>query len=294
MAERRDDGGADRDAARRAELGDFLRTRRARLQPEAARLARSGRRRTPGLRREEVAQLAGISAAWYTWLEQGREIRVSPEVLHGIADALQLSPDERRHLLVLADRGVASGELPDEEEVTPRLERVLRGMKDLPACVIGRYADLLAASPALQALLPPMDEIPGEKRNLLVFVFTDPELRARLSDWESFARECLAHFRAGYASRVGDPRAERVVERLRRASPEFAGWWERHELEPAPSGSVVLDHPRAGTLMLDHVLLSVSDSSGLTFGLLSPADAATRRRIRRLVRDAAPRAGGPG
>jgi transcriptional regulator with XRE-family HTH domain len=294
MTTRGEQGGTDRDAARRAELGDFLRTRRARLQPEAARLARSGRRRTPGLRREEVAQLAGISAAWYTWLEQGREIRVSPEVLHRVADALQLSPDERRHLLVLADRGVASGELPGEETVPPKLERVLRGMRDLPACVIGRYADLLAASPALRALLPPMDEIPGEKRNLLVFVFTDPELRARLSDWESFARECLAHFRAGYASLVGDPRAERVVERLRRESPEFAGWWERYELEPAPSGSVVLDHPRAGTLMLDHVLLATSEPAGLTFGLLSPADAATRGRIRRLVGAEARRAGAPG
>ncbi|HEX8271504.1 MAG TPA: helix-turn-helix transcriptional regulator [Longimicrobiaceae bacterium] len=284
MPEVRD--GRDRDAARRAELGEFLRTRRERLQPEAAGLKRTGRRRTPGLRREEVAQLAGISAAWYTWLEQGREIRVSPEVMHRIADALHLTPDERRHLLLLADRGVTSGGPFAREAVSPKLRRVLEGMRDLPACVIGPYAELLAASPAMQALLPPLHEIPGEKRNLLVFVFTSPEVRERLSDWESMARECLAHFRSVYAARVGDPRAERVVARLRRESPEFALWWDRYELEPAPSGPVVLEHPGAGTLVLDHVLLSISESAGLTLGLLSPADGATRGRIRRLVQAA--------
>ncbi len=256
--------GTDREAARRAELGGFLRSRRARLQPEAVRLPSSGRRRTPGLRREEVAQLAGISAAWYTWLEQGREIRVSTEVLHRIADALRLSPDERRHLLLLAERGVAAGGVPARETVSPRLRRVLEAMRYVPAAVLGRYADVLAVSPALRALLAHRGGTLRGRHNLLVFLFTDAEVRARLSDWESVARECLAHFRVGYATLVGDPRAEEVVARLLRESPEFARWWERHELEPAPSGPVVLDHPDAGCLALDHVLLSISDAPGLT------------------------------
>ncbi|HEX8363410.1 MAG TPA: helix-turn-helix transcriptional regulator [Longimicrobium sp.] len=282
MANRAHDG-MDRDEARRVELGEFLRSRRARLQPEAAHLVRSGRRRTPGLRREEVAQLAGISAAWYTWLEQGREIRVSPEVLHRIADALQLTPEDRRYLLLLADRAPATGDLPAHETVPPKLRRVLQAMRDVPACVIGRYADVLAASPALQVLLPPLHLIPGEKRNILVYLFTDREVRARLSDWESMARECLAHFRAGYAAQVGDPRVESLVRHLLEASPEFAEWWGRYELDPGPAGPVMLEHPEAGMLVLDHVLLSISESGGLTLGMLSPYDTATRHRIRRLV-----------
>lgn len=278
--------GMSRDAARRMELGDFLKSRRARIQPETVHLSRTARRRTPGLRREEVAQLAGISVAWYTWLEQGREIRVSPEVLHQIADVLLLTPDERRHVLVLADRGVASGVPHRPETVTPKLRRMLQSMSDLPVAVIGRYGDLLASSAAMEVILPPLHRVPRERQNVLVFLFTNADLRERLSDWESIARECLAHFRAGYATLVGEPRAEQLVAQLRAASPEFATWWERHELEPTPSGSVVLDHPKAGPLMLDHVLLSISDSAALTLGLLTPADRATRDRIVRMVRAA--------
>lgn len=279
--------GNDREAARRAELGGFLRAHRARITPEAAHLGRAGRRRTPGLRREEVAVLAGISSAWYTWLEQGREIRVSPEVLHRIADALQLTAEDRRHLLALADPGFSIA-APPAETVTPALQRVLRAMPDVPAAIIGRYGDLLAASPALEVLLPPAGG-PGEERNLPVFVFTNRELRERLSDWESLARECVAHFRSVYRFTVGEPKAEHLVARLRAASPEFAAWWDRYELDPTPSGPVVLDHPTAGHLMLEHVHLLLSTPAALTLGVLTPVDEATRRRIRRMVGAAARR-----
>lgn len=287
------EAGADRAAARRAELGAFLRSRRSRLQPEEVRLARSGRRRTPGLRREEVARLAEISVAWYTWLEQGREIRVSAEVLQRVADALRLDADERRHLSVLAGPGADAGS-PAPDAPTPRLSRVLEALRYVPAAVLGRYADVLEVSPALRALLPEGWDAGPERRNWLVVLFTDARLRARLSDWESVARECLAHFRVGYAARVGDPRSEAVVARLRRESPEFALWWERHELEPCPAGRVMLDHPDAGCLALDHVLLSASGAPGLTLGLAAPADRPTRERVARRVRAMERRAqGGP-
>jgi transcriptional regulator with XRE-family HTH domain len=274
----------DREAARRAELGAFLRSRRARLQPGAVHLPKAGPRRTPGLRREEVARLAGISAAWYTWLEQGRDIRVSEEVLHRIADALLLSADERRHIALLAARGIARVGTDGEETVPPRLLRFLDAIPGVPAAVLGRYADVLAMNPILRALVPTRADGNAGEWNLLEELFTHPGLRARLSDWESVARECLAHFRTGYVALVGDPRAERIVARLRRESPEFARWWERHELEPAPGGPVVLDHPVAGCLCVDLVILAVADAPGLTLGLLSPADAGTRERMRGITR----------
>jgi transcriptional regulator with XRE-family HTH domain len=237
---------------RRAELADFLRRRRAEIKPEDIGLPAGGRRRTPGLRREELAALAGVGTTWYTWLEQGRDVRASLEVLEALARALQLSPVERTHLLLLGRGEEAPASTPPAECVSPTIRRMIESLDPSPAFVIGRRWDYLAWNRAACALFGDFDSMPASARNHVWALFTDPVRREMMADWEASARLCAAKFRADHARYIDDPAFEELVQALKDASREFCKFWRRHEVAYSGVGRKELRHPVAGTLVFEH------------------------------------------
>ena len=245
-------------AARNQELGDFLRSRRARLQPGDVGIDNSGRRRTPGLRREEVAQLAGLSATYYMFLEQGRNVRPSPQVLEGLARALRLSPAERAHLHTLAT-GSPPSDTSQREALAPVVADLVSRLDPYPTFVKGRRWDILAANRAARALFADWPTLPVEERNELWWMFTNPRARDVYVDWESDAFAMLARFRLAAARRRDDPDFADLIERLHRHSSRSAGDGGRHEVLASTSGTKNLRHPLLGEVVLDHVVLQVAD-----------------------------------
>jgi transcriptional regulator with XRE-family HTH domain len=237
---------------RRAELADFLRRRRAEIQPEDVGLPGGGRRRTPGLRREEVAQLAGVGTTWYTWLEQGRDVRASTEVLEALARALQLSEVERSHLLLLGRGEELPAVNPPPETVSPALRRLIENLGPSPAFVLGRRWDYLAWNRAACAVIADFDRIPPAARNHLWLMFMDPSRRALMPDWDFAARQCVAKFRVDHGRPRGDPAFEDLVSTLRQSSREVCRAWRRHEVGRSVAGRKELRHPVVGTLHFEH------------------------------------------
>src|SRR5690242_11781324 len=220
---------ATHDRERRRELASFLRSRRERLSPAAVGLPANGRRRTPGLRREEVAQLAGTGVTWYTWLEQGRPISVSTQVLQAVARALRLDADEHAHLYTLAGAPPPDPE-PEPEPVALPLATMLAALDPYPALVFGPRWDILAWNRAEAALVGDLGEVPVARRNLMWLLFTEPSWPTLLVDWEETTTRMIAQFRAAMASHVGEPAWTGLLEELRAASPRFRELWERHEV----------------------------------------------------------------
>ncbi len=255
---------------RRAELADFLRNRRASLKPEDVGLPNGGRRRTPGLRREEVAQLASVGATWYTWLEQGRDVRASLDVLEGLARALRLNQAERTHLVLLG-----RGEEPPPckspaERVSPTLRRLIENLGANPAYILGRRWDYLAWNDAASALLGDLAAIPRASRNHAWLTFTDPARREMFTDWERSSRLLVAKFRADHARHLGDPAFESLIAALRKTSPEFSRAWDRHEVSQSGEGRKDLRHPTAGMLSFSHAVFHPAEFSEQRLILYSP------------------------
>jgi transcriptional regulator with XRE-family HTH domain len=256
---------------RRAELADFLRTKRAALKPEEVGLPGGGRRRTPGLRREEVAQLSGVGTTWYTWLEQGRDVRASTSVLEALADALGLTPAERSHLVLLG-RGeeAATGQTP-REEVPPTLVRLIENLGASPAYISGRRWDYLAWNRALAVTFGDPAELPDGRRNMIWAIFNDPHRRKLFGkDWEEGARNAVARFRADSARHIGDPDFEELIEALKESSPEFRRWWKRHEVARSGMGRKVLRHPTAGKLVFEHAVFKLEETPEQRLILYTP------------------------
>jgi transcriptional regulator with XRE-family HTH domain len=258
--------------ARRREAGDFLRSRRERLSPVNVGLPEGFRRRTPGLRREEVALLAGVGTTWYTWLEQGRDVRPSVEVLSALADALRLDAAERRHLFVLNDRPEPQLHPADPDHVDEPLQRMLASMTHQPAYVVGRRWDILAWNRASVMLFGDYHRLQGDERNIMHLVFTNRDHRRLLVDWEEVARMSLAMFRSDNARYAGDPDFERLVAELKRASPEFAEWWGRHEVLRPPSGQKRINHPNQGLMSFEHTSFTVTDRPDMKLVVYTPVD----------------------
>ena len=255
---------------RRAELADFLRRRRADIQPADVGLPEGGRRRTPGLRREEVALLAGVGTTWYTWLEQGRDVRASEEVLEALARALQMSEVERDHLLLLGRGDPAPDCEPPAESVSPSLRRLIESLGPNPAYVIGRRWDYLAWNRAARALICDFEAVPVPERNHLWLMFTDPDRRTLMTDWEAAARTCVAKFRADHARHLDDPSFEELVLALRGASREFCRYWKRHEVSRASGGRKELRHAEAGSLIFEHAVFHPVDEPEQRLILYTP------------------------
>src|SRR5262249_28047176 len=208
-------------AARARELADLLRSRRDRLQPADVGLPAGQRRRTKGLRREEVAQLAGVSTTYYTFLEQGRDLRPSWEVLDAIARALRLNPAERAHLHTLGSGSPKPAPRPVTETLPPAVSALVDRLDPYPTYVPGRYWDVLASSRAARLLWPDWPTLPPADRNMLWWIFTDPTAKTVLVDWEAEALALLAKFRAAADRYPDDPSFGSLIERLQNASPEF-------------------------------------------------------------------------
>jgi transcriptional regulator with XRE-family HTH domain len=259
--------------ARRREAGAFLRSRRERLTPTNVGLPEGFRRRTPGLRREEVALLAGVGTTWYTWLEQGRDVRPSPEVLAALADALRLDEAERRHLYILNDRPPPEPKVADPDRVDEPLRRMLVSLTHQPAYVIGRRWDILAWNSGAVALFGDYGKLQGDERNIMNLVFTNAAHRRLLVDWESVARMSLAMFRSDNARYAGDPDFERLIDRLKRESREFRSWWQRHEVLQLPAGHKRIDHPLQGLMSFEHTSFAVSDRPDLKLVVYTAVEA---------------------
>ncbi|MEA2168074.1 MAG: hypothetical protein QOF76_1374 [Solirubrobacteraceae bacterium] len=259
---------------RREELAEFLRQHREATAPESVGLDGGGRRRTPGLRREEVSQLAGVGLSWYTWLEQGRDITPSASVLDALARVLDLSPPEHVHLFHLAGVPVpvADGDYPSV--APPELLAVLRGLEPNPAYLLGPRQDVLGWNAGATRLHGEPGIGPDGVPNLLWWMFTSPE--DDNPQREATARNALARFRAEHARRYGDPAFRRLIEALLDESARFRELWARHEVLDHQLGTKVIDHPELGHLVLHHLQTIPTSHPDLRLTQFVPADAASR------------------
>ena len=257
-------------AARRRQAGAFLRSRRARLTPSDVGLPNGFRRRTPGLRREEVALLAGVGATWYTWLEQGRDVRPSIEVLSAVADALLLDAAERRHLFVLNDRPPPEPRPTGPECVEEPLLRMLESLTRQPAYVLGRRWDVLAWNRAAEVLFGDYGKLAGDQRNIMHILFVDKAHRKLLVDWHEVAATVLAMFRAESARYIGDPEFERLITGLARVSPEFRELWSRQDVIRSLSSHKRIRHPVAGRMTFEYTTFAVTGSTDMKLVVYTP------------------------
>ena len=265
-----------------SQLGPYLRDRRTRLDPAAFGLSGT-RRRTTGLRREEVAQRANISATWYTWLEQGRGGAPSADVLDRIAGALMLTDVEREHIFLLG-----LGRTPDvryrpDEGVTPRLQRVLDALEVSPAIIKNTVWDVVAWNRAAAVVLTDYGTLPPERRNILRIIFGDPGVRAAQHDWEAVARFVVAVFRADAARAGAAAQVEPLVAELSRTSPDFARLWRENDVRSYGEGVKHLRHPLLGPISFEYSTFAVDGRPDLGMLVYNPATAAEAARVRALL-----------
>jgi len=270
-----------------SDLGTYLKDRRARLDPAAFGLG-GARRRTPGLRREEVAQRANISATWYTWLEQGRGGAASADVLDRIARALMLTDVEREHLFLLGLGRPPEVQYRPTEGVTPRLQRVLDALDPSPALVRTSTWDVVAWNRGAAAVLNDYRELPPEKRNILRMMFLDPRVRGLQYDWQSVARSVVGAFRADAARAGATAQVAALVEELRVQSPEFAALWDENDVRTYGEGVKRLNHPRLGEIGLEYSSFAVDGRPDLAMVVYSPATPEDHAKIKGLVETLAP------
>jgi transcriptional regulator with XRE-family HTH domain len=270
---------------RRSELADFLRARRGQLERADLGLPPVRRHRISGLRREEVSSLSGVSVTWYTWLEQGRDIRPSRQVLDAVARTLRLSVAEHAYVLSLAGYSAPPPDTsPAVESAPAHVQRLLDAMEGYPAYAIASDWTITGWNAAYAALYPNVATVPIGDRNLLWLVFTDPYVRTLLPDWQVTSHRFLAEFRAEAGPRLGDSAFVGLVDRLLKASDAFRAGWERHDVQRFSSRERLFHHPRVGDLRLEHHRLAPSDHPDLHLVIYTPVDdTATPDRLRKLI-----------
>lgn len=263
-------------------LGHYLKDRRARLDPASFGVPLT-RRRTPGLRREEVAQRANVSATWYTWLEQGRGGAPSADVLDRIARAMMLTNVEREHLFLLGLGRPPEARYQAPEGITPRLQRVLDTLDHSPAFIRTATWDVIAWNKAAAAVMTDYSALPNGQRNVLRMMFHDSRVRAAQPNWESVARYVVASFRTDVA-RAGAARdVQSLVDELLATSPEFTAMWRDNDVRGPGDGLKVLNHPVAGPLSLEFSGFAVDGRPDLTMVIYNPATPADAEKIRTLL-----------
>lgn len=263
----------------RKALGEFLRSRRERLSPEEVGLVSYGRRRTAGLRRDEVAHLAHIGTSWYTSLEQGRSVNPSEDVLNNIAKALRLTEDERRHLHHLARP--SHPEKAESQQLTAGLERTIRALDPHPAFIIGRYWDLLLWNHAAELVfrLPVYCNNLPQRPHWMRHLLTDPELGSNIKDWEVKARVLIANFRADYARFPNDARFQELIDEFMQSSRLFREIWPLHDVQVATDRRKRSYDPRIGEMEFEHVVLQPPTNPDLKIMIYTAStDTATRLR----------------
>lgn len=243
----------------------------------------TGRRRTPGLRREEVAQIAGVGVTWYTWLEQGREMDVSAHFLERIAYALRLDPSERAHLFALAqnrappERSVAGFTV---KSIHRRMIEAIQG----PAYIANACLDVAAWNECLSAVFGDLTYLPEQNRNMLWLMFASPAHQAAIPDWEVAARSMLARFRVEYGRNQKDPRFLTLIERLRGASPSFRAWWPQHDVTVRNEKPKRFTSPGVGELELDQTVLLLEDAPQMRIVIYAPANRDSAEKVLLLTR----------
>ncbi|WP_194814896.1 helix-turn-helix transcriptional regulator [Nocardia sp. XZ_19_385] len=266
----------------RAELADFLKAHRSRLRPADVGLPGDllpGRRRTPGLRREEVAELAGVSLTWYTWLEQGRKIAASPQVVDALARALRLEPVQHRQLRRLAGLADPVVKYQVGDEIS-RLQRMVDALCPTPAVVHDARLDFVVWNTAFSRIRTDPAALPPERRNLLWWMYTDERNRAMMRRWEPAARAILSQFRVLLGNSPGDPRLTQVVSELSAASAEFRTWWLEYPVQDFRPTTIGIDHPEAGPIDLELFQLRPVENPELLLVVQLPATDDDRERIR--------------
>jgi len=261
-------------------LGAYLKDRRARLDPAAFGFPPE-RRRTPGLRREEVAQRAHISSTWYTWLEQGRGGAPSADVLDRIAGALMLTDVEREHLFLLGLGRPPEVRYRKDEGVTPRLQRVLDALEPSPALIRTATWDVVAWNRAATVILTDYGSLPPEQRNILRFIFLDPRVRAAQYDWESMARYVVGAFRVDAARAGAAAEVEPLVDELCRLSPEFKALWRDHDVRSHGEAVKRIRHPVLGPIAFEYSAFAVDGRPDLSMVVYNPATPADAEKIGR-------------
>jgi transcriptional regulator with XRE-family HTH domain len=252
---------------RRSEFGDFLRSRREKLDPQAVGLPAGRRRRTAGLRREEVAELAGIGVDWYIRLEQGRAVSPSVTTIDALARALRLSKVEHAHLRALIQ--TAARPAFAKESVPETLQRVVENL-NLPAYVTGRRWDILSWNAAADKIFA-FSRLPETDRNILVCMFINPATRRLFgASWDGEAKRMLAQFRATHDLWAGDSAFVELLTRLRQGSAEFTRWWETHEIRGVVAGQKSLSHPKKGALRFAYATFQANDDPGLKLAIYTP------------------------
>jgi transcriptional regulator with XRE-family HTH domain len=263
-------------------LGTYLRDRRTRLDAAAFGFAGT-RRRTPGLRREEVAQRANLSPTWYTWLEQGRGGAPSADVLDRIARALMLTDVEREHLFLLGLGRPPEVRYQASEGVTPRLQRVLDALETSPALIRTATWDVVAWNRAASAVLTNYSQLPPERRNILRLIFCDPRVREAQYDWEGVARFVVAAFRADAARAGAVSHVADFVDELCQLSPEFAALWRDNDVRTHGEGVKHLRHPVLGPMAFEYSAFAVDGRPDLGMVVYNPATPADAERIKALL-----------
>jgi transcriptional regulator with XRE-family HTH domain len=263
-------------------LGTYLKDRRTRIDPAALGFS-GGRRRTPGLRREEVAQRANISPTWYTWLEQGRGGAPSADVLNRIAGALMLTDIEREHVFLLGLGRPPEVRYKAAEGATPRLQRLLDALEVSPALIKTATWDVVAWNRAAAAVLTDYGALPPDRRNILRLIFGDPRVRAAQYDWKSVARFVVGAFRVDAARAGAVSEVAKLVDELCRTSPDFAALWRDNNVHVHGEGAKRLRHPTLGTITLEYSAFAVDGRPDLGMVVYNPTTPADADRIRSLI-----------
>jgi transcriptional regulator with XRE-family HTH domain len=268
---------------RRGELAAFLRSRRERIAPEDVGLPAGQRRRTAGLRREEVAQLAGVGVTWYTWLEQGRPIHASAQVLEAVGRTLRLDPVERQHLFRLAEVPDAT---PQDEScplLAPEIQPILDALSPLPAHVLTERWDILAWNAPYVALFPRTPKNPPSERNVIYKCFTVPTCCRGYENTDEQRAQMVAQLRASYGHHIGDPAWTSFIRRMEAASSEFAAMWSRQDVAKPASHLKVFRHPLYHRLPMNSASFAVQSAPGTRMVVYTPVDQATHEAMEFLV-----------
>lgn len=271
-------------------LSAFLKSKRAGIQPQSVGLPAGTRRRTPGLRREEVAQLAGVSTTWYTWLEQGRDIKVSASVLDAIASAMQMNNDERKYLYDLALEANATVSQPEfiQARIPPSLERIITELQYCPTLITDRHFQIVGWNRAAAHVFLDFEQISGEERNLIRLLFARKELRSLAVNWEHFVKGFLSIFRAYYGHYVGDVWYKQFIEEMIHAHSEFQSLWQESQVSMGPEVLIEFRHAKAGKMLFNLTSLQVQGNMDLRCSIYTPAEgSSTEAKLQRLMEKAA-------
>lgn len=252
------------------ELGDFLKTRRAKILPSEVGISEGLRRRTPGLRREEVAYLAGVGLTWYTWLEQGRAIKVSAGVVESLSRVLMLDEQERIHIYTLAGQALPTDIIPYQGTVSPMLQHVLDNLVLSPSFIMDVRWNIIAWNKAASAVFTDFSKINVHKRNMVWMMFKYDDYKKLFIDWEFHAQGMLARFRSTIGQYIEDPWLVEFIEELKNESEEFNLWWSRHDVQRNSQLYKKLKHPIVGELVFEFCSFDVSDNSNLKLIVNTP------------------------